>query len=94
MDLDHFQGGIYMIQIIDNFAATYSLLIIGLFECLVLSYVYGLDNFFKDIEMMIGRKPTVWWRIMWGGVTPVLLFVRTDTFPLHMRRICPSVSGF
>ena len=64
-----------MIQIIDNFAATYSLLIIGLFECVVLSWVYGIDNFFKDIEMMIGRKPTVWWKIMWAYVTPALLFV-------------------
>ena len=73
------QGGIYMIQIIDNFAATYSLLIIGLFECVALSYVYGIDNFFKDIEMMIGRKPTIWWRIMWRYVTPTLLFV-SDRF--------------
>lgn len=31
----------YMVQLIDNYAATYSLLIIGLFECLSLSYIYG-----------------------------------------------------
>ena len=31
----------YILQLIDNYAATYSLLIIGLFECLTISYVYG-----------------------------------------------------
>ena len=83
-----------MIQIIDNFAATYSLLIIGLFECVVLSWVYGIDNFFKDIEMMIGRKPTVWWKIMWAYVTPALLFVS-----FHLKQECipvgcvPSAAG-
>ena len=35
------QGGMYMLQLIDNYAATYSLLIIGLCECLTLSYIYG-----------------------------------------------------
>ena len=64
-----------MIQIIDNFAATYSLLIIGLCECVALSWVYGIDNFFKDIEMMLGHKPSAWWKVMWAYVTPILLFV-------------------
>ena len=36
-----FQGGMYMLQLIDNYAATYSLLIITLFECIALNYVYG-----------------------------------------------------
>ena len=39
-----FQGGVYMLQLIDNYAATYSVLIIGLCECLALSYVYGQSN--------------------------------------------------
>ena len=65
----------YMVQLIDNYAATYSLLIIGLFECVAINYIYGIQNFFKDIEMMLGKRPTVWWVIMWRYVTPALLFV-------------------
>ena len=30
-----------MLQLFDNYAATYSLLFIGLVECVVLSWVYG-----------------------------------------------------
>ena len=35
------QGGIFVLQLFDNYAATYSLLFIGLVECMVLSWVYG-----------------------------------------------------
>lgn len=63
-----------MVQLIDNYAATYSLLIIGLFECVAINYIYGIQNFFKDIEMMLGKRPTFWWYIMWRFVTPILLF--------------------
>ncbi|ELT97454.1 hypothetical protein CAPTEDRAFT_170971 [Capitella teleta] len=66
-------GGMYMVQLIDNYAATYSLLIIGLFECMTISYIYGVDNFFKDIEMMLGKRPSLWWKAMWCFVTPILL---------------------
>lgn len=37
----YFQGGMYVVQLFDNYAATYSLLAIGLTECLALSWVYG-----------------------------------------------------
>ena len=91
-----------MLQLIDNYAAPYSLLIIGLFECTTIAYIYGtklhdctympcrvsvthsligvfvvgIENFFKDIEMMLGRRPGLWWWIVWKYVTPVLLTVR------------------
>jgi len=32
-----------------------------------------VDNFYKDIEMMLGHKPSIWWKIMWKFVTPALL---------------------
>ena len=31
----------YVLQLIDNYAATYSLLLIALFECTTLVYIYG-----------------------------------------------------
>lgn len=35
------QGGMFVLQLFDNYAATYSLLFIGLVECVVLAWVYG-----------------------------------------------------
>ena len=37
----YFQGVMYMLQLMDNYAATYSTLIIGLCECIALGWIYG-----------------------------------------------------
>lgn len=36
------QAGMYYLQLLDYFAATWSLLIIGFFECLAVAWVYGI----------------------------------------------------
>lgn len=35
------QNGMYMLQLVDTFAASYSLVIIAIFELLGISYLYG-----------------------------------------------------
>ncbi|GCC25443.1 sodium- and chloride-dependent glycine transporter 2 isoform X1 [Chiloscyllium punctatum] len=67
------QGGIYMLQLVDTYAASYSLVIIAIFELVGVSYIYGLKRFCEDIEMMIGFQPSYFWRICWAFVTPTIL---------------------
>ncbi|XP_063800228.1 sodium- and chloride-dependent glycine transporter 2 [Pseudophryne corroboree] len=67
------QGGIYMLQLVDTYAASYSLVIIAIFELVGISYVYGLQRFCEDIEMMIGFQPNRFWKICWAFVTPTIL---------------------
>ncbi|KAE8606131.1 hypothetical protein XENTR_v10010605 [Xenopus tropicalis] len=67
------QGGIYMLQLVDNYAASYSLVIIAIFELVGISYVYGLQRFCEDIEMMIGFQPSRFWKVCWAFVTPTIL---------------------
>ena len=40
----------------------------------------GINNFMKDIEMMLGTKPfpVVWWKAMWMVITPLLIVVSTQ----------------
>lgn len=33
----------------------------------------GLENFLDDLEFMLDRKPSVYWRICWFIVTPLIL---------------------
>lgn len=40
VSLSH-QGGIYMFQLVDTYAASYALVIIAIFELVGISYVYG-----------------------------------------------------
>ncbi|XP_012934684.1 sodium- and chloride-dependent glycine transporter 1 [Aplysia californica] len=71
-----FQGGAYLLQIMDWYCATFSLMLLSFSECMVISWIYGVDRFLKDIELMIGYKPSVFWKIMWKFVTPaVVLFI-------------------
>nr|XP_020638537.1 sodium- and chloride-dependent glycine transporter 2 [Pogona vitticeps] len=67
------QGGMYMLQLVDTYAASYSLVIIAIFELVGISYIYGLQRFCEDIEMMIGFQPSIFWRVCWAFVTPTIL---------------------
>ncbi|KAI1889581.1 hypothetical protein AGOR_G00164390 [Albula goreensis] len=67
------ESGMYMLQLVDTYAASYSLVIIAIFELVGVSYIYGLQRFCEDIEMMIGFQPNRFWRICWAFVTPTIL---------------------
>ncbi|OAF69062.1 hypothetical protein A3Q56_03189 [Intoshia linei] len=67
------QNGMYLFQVMDNYAASYAVIIVGILECVVISHIYGLDTFYKNIKMMLGYHPTFIWRIMWGYITPAML---------------------
>jgi len=40
-----------------------------------ISWVYGLNNFCRDLEFMNGYKVGWYWKICWGFFIPVGLFV-------------------
>lgn len=72
------EAGIYWFVLYDKFATGWALILIGFFECIALSWVYGILNFQKDIRLMIGKKLTdikvFWyWIIHWIFITPGLL---------------------
>ncbi|KAJ8301429.1 hypothetical protein KUTeg_020416 [Tegillarca granosa] len=46
-------GGMYLVQLMDHYVASWSLLIIGLIEVLVISYVYGINRFYKDMSFIL-----------------------------------------
>lgn len=80
------QGGMYILQLFDNYAATYSLLVIGIVESLALSWVYGGDRFLKDIESMLGYRPRRIWVWSWRVIAPfslmlIMLFTWIDFKP-------------
>jgi solute carrier family 6 amino acid transporter-like protein 5/7/9/14 len=68
------QGGMYIVTLFDNYAATYSLLAIGLVECVALAWVYGAERLFSDIELMLGKRPGQIWAHSWHFIAPIALF--------------------
>ena len=75
--------GIYYLTLMDTYAGSWGLLIVALVEVLAISWIYGVFNFIKDIEMMIGEKPKYFWYFWiacWLVITPLL--VRINSFKI------------
>uniref|UniRef100_A0A669BAN0 Transporter n=1 Tax=Oreochromis niloticus TaxID=8128 RepID=A0A669BAN0_ORENI len=69
-------GGIYVVTLLDEYAAGTSILFGVLIEAIGVSWFYGVDRFSEDIERMMGFKPGLYWRLCWKYVSPAfLLFV-------------------
>ncbi|XP_074034900.1 sodium-dependent neutral amino acid transporter B(0)AT3 [Leptinotarsa decemlineata] len=66
-------AGSYVFVLFDNFCGNYPLLIIAFFECVGVSYVYGLGRFADDIEMMTGSRPGLYWLICWKYLSPLAM---------------------
>ncbi|XP_067852725.1 sodium- and chloride-dependent neutral and basic amino acid transporter B(0+)-like isoform X3 [Heptranchias perlo] len=70
------QAGIYWINLIDHFCAGWVILVVAMLELVSLTWIYGMNRFIKDIEMMIGEKNCLfwlWWRACWFFISPCLL---------------------
>ncbi|XP_041363449.1 sodium- and chloride-dependent GABA transporter 2-like [Gigantopelta aegis] len=76
------QGGIYMLDLMDNYAGGWNVMLIAIAECIAIVYVYGAFRFLKDIETMVGQKVCgvfpwamwkYWWVACWGVLTPVIV---------------------
>ncbi|OWF53371.1 sodium- and chloride-dependent glycine transporter 2-like [Mizuhopecten yessoensis] len=69
------QGGIYVLTLIDWYCASISVMLLSLLELIVIAWIYGSDRLLRDIEMMIGYRPSAIWKIMWRFVAPIMLFL-------------------
>ncbi|CAN0278032.1 unnamed protein product [Bubo scandiacus] len=68
------QAGIYWLLLMDNYAASFSLVVISCIMCVAIMYVYGHRNYFKDIEMMLGFPPPLFFQICWRFISPAIIF--------------------
>ncbi|XP_071445592.1 sodium- and chloride-dependent glycine transporter 1-like [Hetaerina americana] len=72
-------SGMYWLQLMDKYAANWSVLLIAISECILIAWVYGAGRFLRDVQEMIGPQSRLWmffWCWMWKLVTPAtLLFI-------------------
>ncbi|XP_048828356.1 sodium-dependent noradrenaline transporter-like isoform X2 [Brienomyrus brachyistius] len=66
-------GGIYILTLLDTYAAGTSILFGVLIEAIAVSWFYGVDRFSEDIEHMMGFKPGLYWRLCWKFLSPAFL---------------------
>uniref|UniRef100_A0A2I3GCK6 Transporter n=1 Tax=Nomascus leucogenys TaxID=61853 RepID=A0A2I3GCK6_NOMLE len=68
------QAGIYWLLLMDNYAASFSLVVISCIMCVAIMYIYGHQNYFQDIQMMLGFPPPLFFQICWRFVSPAIIF--------------------
>ncbi|RUS84202.1 hypothetical protein EGW08_008042, partial [Elysia chlorotica] len=67
------EGGIYVFTLLDWFVSAFCVMITSLIECLVIGWIYGVDRFSDDIQMMMGKRPGILMRLCWTVITPSIL---------------------
>ncbi|XP_070192957.1 sodium- and chloride-dependent taurine transporter-like [Littorina saxatilis] len=67
------KGGNGWVQFLYGYVNGFCLLLNAVLEVIVVGWVYGADRFLDDIEAMIGRRPSNWWKVCWKFVVPICL---------------------
>ena len=67
----------YILQLMDDHIASYSALFIGLAELNVIVWVFGVDRFLRNGQLMLGNFPMIapMWKTIWMIITPTILAV-------------------
>ncbi|KAJ8955461.1 hypothetical protein NQ318_003561 [Aromia moschata] len=64
---------VYVFQILDSYAVSgFCLLFLIFFECISISWAFGVNRFYDGIKDMIGYYPTSWWKFCWTVTTPFI----------------------
>ncbi|XP_062592995.1 sodium- and chloride-dependent transporter XTRP3-like [Saccostrea cucullata] len=66
-------SGSYWVGLFDSFGGSFPLITVALVESFGIGWVYGVDNFARDIKEMIGHEPHRYWKIMWKFIAPLFI---------------------
>ncbi|XP_065339355.1 sodium-dependent nutrient amino acid transporter 1-like isoform X2 [Cloeon dipterum] len=66
-------GGQWILDLVDHYSGGFIIYILALTEVIGIAWIYGLENFCRDIEFMLGIKVSWYWRLCWGVISPIFL---------------------
>ena len=66
-------AGLYLLDIVDHFVTNFTLVLVGLFQCLTVGWVYGADKLRAYINSVSKWQLGVWWEYAIKYVIPVIL---------------------
>ncbi|XP_047635003.1 sodium-dependent proline transporter [Phacochoerus africanus] len=66
-------GGMYWLVLLDDYSASFGLMVVVVTTCLAVTRVYGIQRFCRDIHLMLGFKPGLYFRACWLFLSPATL---------------------
>lgn len=68
-------GGKDLVSMLNSFGSSTPLLFVVFVEAVGVCWFYGVSRFCDDVELMIGQRPGIFWRLCWQYISPVFIFV-------------------
>ncbi|XP_077294962.1 sodium-dependent nutrient amino acid transporter 1-like [Arctopsyche grandis] len=68
-------GGMFILNLVDEHGCKFVVYILGLGQIIGVAWIYGVRRFCNDIEFMLNMKVSIYWRLCWSVLTPLILIV-------------------
>ncbi|KAF7490813.1 Sodium- and chloride-dependent GABA transporter 1 [Sarcoptes scabiei] len=70
------KGGMYWFQLFDYYAASgFALLFLIFFEVVAISWSYGVNRYYSNLNKMLKFNLPIWWKMCWCVFTPSVCFL-------------------
>ncbi|XP_046656086.1 sodium-dependent nutrient amino acid transporter 1-like isoform X1 [Daphnia pulicaria] len=66
-------GGQHVLDVVDFFGGGFIIFVIAVVEVTAICWIYGLKNFLRDTEFMLGIRLGIYWKFTWGFFIPFSL---------------------
>lgn len=85
----------YVFQILDSYAVSgFCFLFLIFFECVSISWAFGVDRFYDGIKEMIGYYPMRFWKFCWCYLCPFICVVSSIEMSTFALLVVSSKNGF
>jgi solute carrier family 6 amino acid transporter-like protein 5/7/9/14 len=85
------QGGLHILSLADYFGGTLLVFFLATLEIVGAFWIYGLENFSWDVEFMLKRKISWFWRVSWVAIMP--FFMISISVYLAVKLESPKIDG-
>jgi NSS family neurotransmitter:Na+ symporter len=68
-------AGLYFLDIVDHFITSFGLVLVGIFECIAIGWIYGADRLRNYVNSVSRFKIGSWWNFAIKFVIPIVLII-------------------
>nr|XP_027199269.1 sodium-dependent nutrient amino acid transporter 1-like [Dermatophagoides pteronyssinus] len=90
-------AGSYIMLLLDNYGVGTAAFLYGIIQMVAIAYIYGLNNFNDDIHFMLKQKPSLYWKLTWGFITPsvlAIIFIYGNILIMMDERVKPGIPNW